>query len=365
MKKRFYVAAAAMLATGCAMADITVNVNPKIEKKEFDIEYGLMSDLVKPRQERPEALRAKGTVADGKFVIPTLTEGNAQYVIPVAEREYIALYTKPGENLTVDLQSIEPLTYTITGSKMMEDIARLDTESNKLLKEYQEQMATNAPDSAVMAGIRERYDNMFSDFIAANKDAEAVPYAMLHLDGEKFLDAYNNMTPAARQSPMAILLEPQKQYVEREIAAQRRMIELQSGTVTAPDFTFNDAAGKPVSLSDFRGKWVVIDFWGTWCPWCIKGFPALKEAYAQLKPKLEIVGVACNDKRENWENGIKKYELPWVNLYNPEQGGGKLLEDYAVEGFPTKVIVNPEGKIINITVGENPAFFDVLKELVK
>lgn len=365
MKNRFLAVSAAIMAAGYALADITVNVNPAIDRTEFDIEYGYMSDLVKPRQERPEALRAKGTVTDGKFVIPTLSDGNAQYVIPVADREYIAIYTKPGENLTVDLQSLDPLTYTITGSRMMEEIARLDTESGKLLKEYRDQMATNAPDSATMARIRERYDNMFSDFIAANKDSEAVPYAILHLDGQEFLDAYNNMTPAARQSPMTILLEPQKQYVEREMEAQRRMIELQSGTVTAPDFTFNDAAGRPVSLSDFRGKWVVIDFWGTWCPWCIKGFPALKEAYALLKPKLEIVGVACNDKRESWENGIKKYELPWVNLYNPEQGGGKILEEYAVQGFPTKVIVNPEGKIVNITVGENPAFFDILKDFVK
>lgn len=365
MKKRLYASAAAALVAGCALADITVNVNPQIDRKEFDIEYGYMADLVKPRQDRPEALRAKGTVTDGKFVIPTLADGNAQYVIPVAERDYIAIYTKPGDNITVDLQSVAPLSYSITGSKMMEDIARLDTESNKLLDEYQKQMATNAPDSAVMAGIRERYDNMFSDFIAANKDSEAVPYAILHLDGQKFLDAYGSMTPAAKQSPMAILLEPQKEYVEREMAAQRRMIELQSGTVDAPNFTFDDAAGKPVSLSDFKGKWVVIDFWGTWCPWCIKGFPSLKEAYAQLKPKLEIIGVACNDKRESWENGIKKYELPWVNVYNPEKGGGKILEDYAVQGFPTKVIVNPEGKIVNITVGENPAFFDILKELVK
>ena len=42
----------------------------------------------------------------------------------------------------------------------------------------------------------------------------------------------------------------------------------------APDFTLNDINGKPLSLSDLKGKWVILDFWGSWCPWCIKGFPA-------------------------------------------------------------------------------------------
>ena len=62
---------------------------------------------------------------------------------------------------------------------------------------------------------------------------------------------------------------------------------------------------------------------------------------------------------------VKKYELPWVNVYNPDPKGGKVLEDYAVEGFPTKVIVNPEGRIVNITTGENPEFFEILDSLVK
>ena len=53
-----------------------------------------------------------------------------------------------------------------------------------------------------------------------------------------------------------------------------------------------------------------------------------------------------------------------MNVYNPEEGGGRVVSDYAVEGFPTKVIVSPEGKIRNITSGENPAFFDILSELI-
>lgn len=348
-----------------ASADITVKVDPSVTQKEFDLEYGYIADMVKPRTERPEAIRAKGTVTDGKFVIKTLPEGPAQYVIPTGDREYIVIYSKPGEDLTVNISGISPLAYSVSGSKLMEDIATLDMESSKLLQNYQTLMGNGNPDPAEMEKISQNYDKLFTDYIKANPDAEAVPYAVMHLDGEEFLKAYDAMTPDARNSSIALFLEPQKQYIERKIEAERRKVQLQSGDVEAPDFTFEDMEGKRVSLKDFRGKWVIIDFWGSWCPWCIKGFPKLKEAYASYSPKLEILGIACNDPKDKWEAAVKKYELPWVNVYNPQQGGGKLLEDYAVEGFPTKAIINPEGKIINITTGENPAFFEILDKLMK
>lgn len=160
--------------------------------------------------------------------------------------------------------------------------------------------------------------------------------------------------PAAAQSPD-----------NARFVMEMRQKELQKGDTPAPDFTFNDPQGNPVSLSDFRGKWVVIDFWGTWCPWCIKGIPALKEAYEKLSPRLEVLGVAVNDKYENWINGIEKYQLPWVNVYDPVDGGGQVIMDYGVEGFPTKFIIDPEGKIANMTIGEDPEFFDILYNLVK
>lgn len=354
-----------LAATGAtAEADITVNVNPAVGRNEFEVEYGYISDMTKPRMERPEANRETGKVTSGKFTLKTLPDGPAQYVIPTGNQQYIVIYTHPGDDLTVDINSTSPLDYSVTGSQLMTDISKLDMTSAKILQDYKTLMSSENPDPEAVKKTAESYDRLFKDYIAANPDAEAVPYAVMNLESEDFMTAYDAMTPAARQSPIAPLLEPQKQYVERKIAAERRMVELQSGTVEAPNFTFNDVNGKPVSLSDFLGKWVVIDFWGSWCPWCIKGFPKLKEAYAKYKPELEVIGVACNDPRDKWENALKKYELPWVNVYNPEQGGGKILEQYAVEGFPTKAIIDPEGKIKNITVGENPEFFELLEKLL-
>ena len=145
-------------------------------------------------------------------------------------------------------------------------------------------------------------------------------------------------------------------------ALEEKLEALQSGDVKAPNFTLKDLEGKDVSLSDFRGKWVILDFWGSWCPWCIKGFPELKEAYEKYAAELVIIGVDCRESEEDWRAGVEKYQLPWVNVYNPKDS--KVTEEYAVPGYPTKAIINPEGIIKNITVGHNPAFFEALTSLL-
>lgn len=134
------------------------------------------------------------------------------------------------------------------------------------------------------------------------------------------------------------------------------------GTV-APDFTLNDLNGQPLKLSSLRGRYVVIDFWGSWCGWCIKGIPKMKEYYAKYKDKMEILGVDCNDSEEKWKAAVSQYQLPWLHVYCTRKS--TVLADYAVRGFPTKVIVDPEGKIVRTVIGEDPAFYELLDELLK
>ena len=82
----------------------------------------------------------------------------------------------------------------------------------------------------------------------------------------------------------------------------------------APDFTLNDLNGQPLSLSSLRGKYVVLDFWGSWCGWCIKGIPDMKKYYEKYKGKLEILGIDCRDTEEKWKAAVEKHELPWLPL---------------------------------------------------
>ena len=132
----------------------------------------------------------------------------------------------------------------------------------------------------------------------------------------------------------------------------------------APDFTLNDLNGKPLTLSSLRGKYVILDFWGSWCGWCIKGIPQMKEYYQKYAGKFEILGIDCNDPEEKWKAAVEKYELPWLHVYNP-RGDSKVLEQYEIQGFPTKIIVGPDGKIVKTIIGEDPAFYAFLDELFR
>lgn len=130
--------------------------------------------------------------------------------------------------------------------------------------------------------------------------------------------------------------------------------------MVAPDFTLKDINGKDLALSSFRGKYVLLDFWGSWCGWCIKGMPKMKEYYEKYAGKFEILGVDCNDTDAKWKAAVQKNQLPWLHVYNPRNS--KVLADYGVTGFPTKVLVGPDGKIVKTVVGEDPAFYTFLDE---
>lgn len=152
-------------------------------------------------------------------------------------------------------------------------------------------------------------------------------------------------TPAADISPSSLLTPPSSKENE------------------APDFTLNDLSGKPLTLSSLRGKYVILDFWGSWCGWCIKGFPRMKEYYQKYAGKFEILGIDCNDPEAKWKAAVEKYELPWLHVYNTRDS--KVLEQYEIQGFPTKIIVGPDGKIVKTIIGEDPAFYTYLDELFK
>ena len=146
-------------------------------------------------------------------------------------------------------------------------------------------------------------------------------------------------------------------------AAEVETAEVEADGAMAPDFTLNDLSGKPLALSSLRGKYVILDFWGSWCVWCIKGIPQMKEYYQKYAGKFEILGIDCNDPEEKWKAAVEKYELPWLHVYNPRDS--KVLEQYEIQGFPTKIIVGPDGKIVKTIIGEDPAFYTFLDELFK
>lgn len=128
-----------------------------------------------------------------------------------------------------------------------------------------------------------------------------------------------------------------------------------------PDFSLIDIDGKEVTLADFSGKYALLDFWGTWCRYCVMGIPEMKEYYQKYSDKIEFVGIDCRETQEAWKAGVKKYALEWTNLYNGYDQS--LIVEYGIQGYPSKIIISPDGKVVEAFLGEDPALYEKLDEM--
>ncbi|MBB2148304.1 TlpA disulfide reductase family protein [Pedobacter gandavensis] len=117
---------------------------------------------------------------------------------------------------------------------------------------------------------------------------------------------------------------------------------------TAPDFTQVDTAGNKVSLSQFRGKYVLIDFWASWCTPCRAENPHLVEAMKKYgNKKIEIISVSFDDKREPWLAAIKKDGIGmWKHVSDLKGRENELSKIYRISPIPRNFLIDPDGKII-------------------
>jgi peroxiredoxin len=110
----------------------------------------------------------------------------------------------------------------------------------------------------------------------------------------------------------------------------------------APGFRYAGFDGKLVGLEDMRGKYVLLDFWETWCGYCILALPKMKEVYEKYHSKgLELVGITTENEKRIGEI-IQKNQLPYINL----KGDNRILKDYLVEARPGYVLIDREGRIV-------------------
>ena len=127
-----------------------------------------------------------------------------------------------------------------------------------------------------------------------------------------------------------------------------------------PDFILPNEKGEQIALSDLKGKYIVLDFWGTWCGYCLKGIPKMNESYLKYKDKVEFINIGCRDNKIVWLKTIDKLDISGINLFAEND---VIPDKFGVSGYPTKIIIDKEGKIILKTIGESDEFYGKLDEI--
>lgn len=136
------------------------------------------------------------------------------------------------------------------------------------------------------------------------------------------------------------------QRVVRQEQAKKIQDSLKDGA-TFPDFNEKDLNGKPLSISKYKGKIVLVDFWATWCGPCVGELPSVLATYKKHHPAgFEIVGVSLDQDREKLTSFIDKNKMPWQQFFDGQGWENKLAEQYGIRSIPATFLLDGTGKII-------------------
>lgn len=273
----------------------------------------------------------------------------------------------PGDKLTVE-GSVDH--YRVSGSELYDDLAKckgIEEVQQKItglnqafMRVYKEQ---NKEKIDSLKGALRILDKQLKEVkfeaIKANPNSMASAFLSADLNPEQGLEAIRLLSERVKKGPMASYIEKAVMTYNRRLISEKAKLNVVPGN-QAPDFKLKTIEGNEVTLASFKGKHLLVDFWGTWCGWCVKGIPDMKKYYAKYNKQIEFLGVDCRDTEEKWRAGVAQHQLPWVNV---QEGESQLSAHYAVPGYPTKVLVDPEGKILKVFVGESPELYQMLDEL--
>jgi len=279
--------------------------------------------------------------------------------VSVDDPDFTSFFISPG-NMMVTLQKGKFKELRVEGSpaqqeqeEMHHSVAGIEKSMKPFLAAYREEK-----DQDKAAVIRESIDSLreiekvliyqfFEQHPASWVTAYMLQFYYYELSVGKMEGYYAGFTDEIRGSKYGKQL---KEEIDK--------LKASSPGAIAGDFSATGMDGKRITLSSFRQqKYVLLDFWASWCIPCRKGNPHLKELYAKYREKgFEIIGVSDDDSRpENWKKAVKEDALPWIHVLRGldwekirkgEKNPDDISEKFGIHSLPTKILVDKNGMII-------------------
>jgi thiol-disulfide isomerase/thioredoxin/ElaB/YqjD/DUF883 family membrane-anchored ribosome-binding protein len=324
--------------------------------------YFLMYEPIAKQKEKGNnnVLTLWGPAVPGEFVKVEGTTKKPKYSGSNLYEEYGEAYAF----LKAKPDSQSEANYT----KLANDLIQLRTKNAKT-KNKKLRSANQKAMEQIEKQLRERQAQQVSQlrsrtlaYIKSHPRQEVTTVMLQNVEADSLESAIKSLNYFVTHGRMVPYIEAARSRVKKTQAMKEAKKAIKEGAL-APDWTLKTPEGKDLSLKDLRGKYVLLDFWGSWCGWCVKGIPDMKKFYAKHKDKVEFVSIDCNDTEEKWKNALEKYQMPWRHVKNNATDG--VPEKYAVNGYPTKILVDAEGKIAFIFEGEDPVFYKKLAEKLK
>jgi len=309
---------------------------------------------------------------DGSFKLSTLTKEENLYVLRITQQvNPIATVINDEKTITIeaDVSNMEQ-PYSVKGSKASQTLVEYIKKSNEQLSNiYSLSMLIDSlhkkgtPDSVLAVTINQHRQaaNAFKTYAEQIINTSKSPSLSIFTLGSYQSYASSpalGLQPMSNEEVLAIVNKTAQQHPNHTgLASLKNSLQPQAQQQTsaggsllnkpAPDFTLPDVNGKPVSLSSFRGKYVLVDFWASWCPPCRAENPNVVNAYQQFKNKnFTILGVSLDKEKAPWLKAINDDKLNWTHLSDLKFWDSQVVPMYGIQGIPYNVLLDPNGVVV-------------------